>query len=392
MQGALIILAASAATSALLTPLIRRWSKAHGLYDRPDNGRKNHVRAVPRLGGVALYAAFLLPLLVALFAWSCLAARVRQGPGSLVGLLAAGTLIFFMGVADDLRGMSPWAKLFVQVLAALIAFGCGYRITLITNPFGAPFSLGLSSLPVTLLWIIGITNALNLIDGLDGVASGVMVFAGGATLVCAMAIGNELVVCFLSALVGANLGFLVYNLRPASIFMGDSGSQFCGFVLALLTITGLQKSNAALSIFLPVVILGLPISDTFFSVLRRSTQGVSIFKADTGHIHHRLLRMGMSPSQVMYLYYGLCLTLGVLGLISSAVANLRSAAILVTGGVAFVIMVRVAEGIKAARQTGPRPAVDAPTPPCLSPERRDRASRAPAKSPEPPQNLRADVP
>ncbi|MFC2171777.1 glycosyltransferase family 4 protein, partial [Acidobacteriota bacterium] len=183
IETVIVALFASMITSAILTPLVRRASLSLGLLDRPDRSRKNHREAVPRIGGLAIYAAFLVPLIVLFFAGRGAEGHLGPDPKAFLGLLAGGTLIFLMGFVDDIRNLGAYSKLLVQLAAAAIAWFAGFRITLITSPLSGSVELGFLSLPLTLLWVIGITNAINLIDGLDGVACGIMVFATGTTLI-----------------------------------------------------------------------------------------------------------------------------------------------------------------------------------------------------------------
>src|SRR5262245_60232276 len=218
--------------SLLLTPLVRGLAVRRGWLDRPDGRRKSHAEPVPRLGGVAVFVSFLLACGIVL---ALVEDTTVFGPAfreALFHLALAGTAVMLVGLADDLRGVPPVTKLMVQAAAALYLYLHGYRVVLLSNPFGERFDLGLLSLPITLLWFIGASNAFNLIDGLDGLAAGVGMFATGTVFVTALVNDSWEASLLAAALGGALIGFLRYNVSPASVFLGDSGSLFVGFALA----------------------------------------------------------------------------------------------------------------------------------------------------------------
>src|SRR5690606_35243767 len=287
---ALGVLVVSVLGSLLLTPVVIRAAVGWGLYDLPDGKRRVHTRPVPRVGGVVVFVAMLLGLggaaAVDLTTGSGL---LRANASYITGIVLGTALLFGTGLVDDIRGVKPYSKLVVQVVAACIAYFFGFQVVRIG--FGPDFGidLGWLSLPVTLIWIVGVTNAFNLIDGLDGLATGIALVALSTTAVAAQMLGNTEVVIVCLALTGALIGFLRYNFNPARIFLGDSGSLFIGFLLAVLSVHGSMKSATAVLVLVPLSALALPLLDTFLAIGRRWLRGVPLSSADSRHIHHRLL-------------------------------------------------------------------------------------------------------
>ncbi len=306
--GAVFVVAAF--VSAILTPLVRRLALKLGAVSRPG-GRNVNERAVPRMGGVAVTIATLAALAAAFLAHSSVVAAALRGERlKIVGLLAGGVTLCAVGCFDDMRRMRPLYKLLVQVAVASLAFACGYRIEAVKLPLFGELSMGVFALPVTVLWIVGVTNAINLIDGLDGLAAGAAFFAGMTNFVVAYVNDSTLVAATMAAMLGAVAGFLFFNFNPARIFMGDSGSYFLGFVLGTVSLAGAsQKASTAVSLLVPVIALGLPIVDLLATIVRRFLEKKSIFAADRGHIHHRLLDMGLTHRRAVLLLYGVCLLL-----------------------------------------------------------------------------------
>lgn len=295
-------------TVYFLTPVIRKLALRVGAVDKP-NRRKVHKVTMPRLGGVAIFIGFAAALLLT-------QPLGRQE----AGLLAGCAIIVLTGIWDDIRELKPGTKLMAQIAAAILVASFGVRVEAITHPLGSMFHLGVLSIPVTVLWIIGVTNALNLIDGLDGLAAGTSVIAAVTMAAVAGFEGRTMVAGFALILAVAVLGFLPYNFSPAKIFMGDSGSMFLGFTLGTLAIQGLTKGATFISIFIPVIILGIPIFDTLFAIIRRYRNHRPIFEADKGHLHHRLLRMGLSQRQTVLAIYFVDVFLG----LSAIVLNILS--------------------------------------------------------------------
>ncbi len=311
MRTAIIAFLMAMPCAAALTPSVRSLARRFDLFDHALTSRKVHGSPIPRLGGVAIVLAFLAPIL-GLFVTDSGVGRLFYGdPPRAFGLIAGGLAIALLGVYDDLRGTDARTKFTIQFGVALAMYLLGFRVEQIANPFGDPIQLGWLGLPFTLLWIVGVVNAMNLIDGLDGLAGGVALIAVGSTFAVALQRGEPLMLLFSAALAGAILGFLFYNFNPASIFMGDTGSMFLGFVLATSAIQTNQKGSTAVAMLIPIVALGLPIGDTLLSIARRAVRGQPLFHSDRGHIHHRLMALGFSQRQTVLLLYGLCALLGV---------------------------------------------------------------------------------
>lgn len=310
---ALFILAL--ALSAVLTPLVRHLAIRWGILDRPDRPQKIHEHPTPRPGGLAIYAAFLLALAGLLFVENRVALHFRAQLSEVAKVLVPSTLILLLGLYDDLRGTNARIKFSVQIAAALLAYALGVQITRIWNPFGGTIELGLLSLPLTLLWLVGITNAFNLIDGLDGLSAGAALFATVTLLVAALFYDQPLMVTLTVALAGAIAGFLRYNFAPATIFLGDSGSLFLGFLLGALAVEGSQKSATAVAVAIPLVSFGLPILDTLWALARRALSRRPLFQGDLEHIHHMLLRRGLTRRQVVLVLYAACAGCGLFSLL-----------------------------------------------------------------------------
>lgn len=293
------------AAALALTPAVRLLARRCGWVDAPDGVRKRHLSPLPRVGGLAVYGGFALGVLAA-GAWLPADALFGAGMGwAMAHLLLAATPVMLIGLLDDVRGVSPWAKVAVQGVSGLYLFFSGYRAALVTDPFtGRSLELGWLSLPVTVLWFVAMSNAFNLIDGLDGLAAGVGLFATGTFLVSAVVNERWSMVVVLGALAGALLGFLKYNFNPASVFLGDSGALFVGFVVAGLAIRSSMKASAAVAIAAPLCALALPILDVLLAVVRRVAAGRHVFKPDEDHIHHRLVRLGLSPRKAVVALYG----------------------------------------------------------------------------------------
>ena len=290
--GAPLALFCAGALCHLFTPPVRVLALRLGAVDRPG-GRRVNRRAVPRMGGLALFIGFLA------------AAPAFCPPGrSLDGLLGGAALIVAMGVLDDLIDLPPGCKLLSQLLAAALAVYGGAVLRVISAPSGASVALppALAG-ALSLFWIVACTNAVNLIDGLDGLAAGVSAIASLSLLVAALGLSAGSAAVLLAALGGACLGFLPYNRSPARIFMGDAGSQFLGYTLGVVSVLGLLKFHTLVSLFVPLLALSLPLADTAFAVLRRLWHGQSPFRADRGHIHHRLLDLGLNQKQAVALLY-----------------------------------------------------------------------------------------
>jgi UDP-GlcNAc:undecaprenyl-phosphate GlcNAc-1-phosphate transferase len=318
----------SMAVAAALTPLVRAFAHSNGLLDAAVGSRKIHGKPIPRLGGIAIVAGFYAPLCAVLFYTTGMGTLLFADRARAVGLLGGGLAIAALGLVDDVRGTGAGLKFAVQFAVALGLYQLGFRIEHIATPLGPAMNLGVLALPFTLLWIVGIVNAMNLIDGLDGLAGGVSMFALSTTFVIAFFRGDAIMALFAATLAGSVLGFLFYNFNPASIFMGDTGSMFLGFILAAGSIWTNQKSSTAVSILVPLVALGLPIADTLLALGRRALRGRPLFSADKEHIHHRLLALGLSQRQAVAVLYGACIVLGAAALVLSWANSAQTAAVL----------------------------------------------------------------
>ncbi len=294
MFATTIALAASFALALALTPLAGRLARRVGALDHPLTGRKSHATAVPRIGGLAIAAAFLGGTSLAALA----AGPAIQGQ-RLVAIALAGIFIVAVGAVDDMRGMAPRLKLLAQVAAAALVWAGGLRIEAIASPFGDPLPLGGLALPFTLLFLVGAMNAMNLIDGLDGLAGGIAAVAAAAAVAVGVRRGDPVLAVTGAAVAGACLGFLRHNLRPSSIFMGDSGSLFLGLVLAASSIPVAGQAAQGTELLAPVVALGVPVLDTAMALFRRAARGAPIFWGDREHLHHRLVSIGLSPRRAM---------------------------------------------------------------------------------------------
>jgi UDP-GlcNAc:undecaprenyl-phosphate/decaprenyl-phosphate GlcNAc-1-phosphate transferase len=305
----------SLAFSFVLTRYVRDFSSERGWVAVPANERHLHSVPLPRLGGVAIFISFWLSMAAAAF----LARYVPQlhsafSLKTLLTVLGPASLVFLLGVYDDVYSTGPYVKFAVQSLAASMLFAGGLRIINIPVLFGThqlPWFVGL---PLTILWVLAITNAFNLIDGLDGLAAGSALFSTLVAFVVALLNGYLLVTVLAIALAGAILGFLRYNFNPATIFLGDSGSLFIGFLLSALALEGAQKSPTIVAVAIPIVSFGLPILETSLSILRRLISGRPVFTADREHIHHKLLQHGLSHRQVVVLLYGVSAVFALLSL------------------------------------------------------------------------------
>ena len=317
MNVYLIVLAAGTLLSLLLTPLVTAAALAIGLVDAPG-GRKVHLVSVPRIGGVAVLLAAALALGGVIWLDPARAGLPVLSP--LAPILAGTALVFSIGLIDDVRGLPVWPRLTVQALAACLVMASGLLIERITIS-GQTWPLGLLAWPVTLVWIVGLTNAFNFIDGIDGLAAGIAVIVGATCSAILVGRSHLPEALLLVALVGAAQGFLVYNLPPASIFLGDSGSLSFGFVLATTAITGWQKGATALATGVPLLLFALPIADAASAVIRRSRRRRNqpppstlsllrqLVEPDHEHIHHRLTRRGWSTRRTVLVLYGITIVL-----------------------------------------------------------------------------------
>jgi UDP-GlcNAc:undecaprenyl-phosphate/decaprenyl-phosphate GlcNAc-1-phosphate transferase len=300
VYSTLFLIGTSFLCCLILTPLVRSWSQRLGVVDRPNVKRKLHTRPIARTGGLAISGAYLgaLGLLVV----SPLNGAASVNLPLAIGLVPAAIVIFLVGLLDDLRGLRPWEKLAGQICAASLAYMGGVTVAGVAG-FAAP---GWWTFPITVVWLVACANAFNLIDGMDGLATGVGLFASFTMLAAALLQHNAPLALATAPLVGALLAFLRYNFNPASIFLGDCGSLTIGFLLGCFAALWSQKSATLLGMTAPLMALSVPLLDTGMSVMRRFLRRQPIFSPDHNHLHHRLLDRGFSPRQVALLLYGVC--------------------------------------------------------------------------------------
>ena len=355
----LIAIVAAAAISFVLTPLVKHFAIRFGFVDIPKDGRRMHKHPIPTIGGLAIFFAFLLVVLV-----MC---RVDR---QLLGILLGGTILVGLGVLDDKYDLSAGLKFLVQIVAAVVPVTQGLVVDYMSNPLpiGPQYlDFGLIGIPFTVIWIVAITNAVNFIDGLDGLSVGVCSISCLTMAVIALSLGQTLEAVILGALLGACLGFLPYNFNPAKIFMGDTGATFLGFVLACMSVSGLFKLYTVMSFAVPMLILGVPIFDITFAFLRRIWHHVSPMHPDRSHIHHRLIDRGFNQRQSVAILYVIASLLGVCAVMIRTSGPGKALMVLIAvaaiGGVALKLL-----------------AVKSP-PFSIEPE-----NRAPEEPPEPPKD------
>ena len=333
MRTATVAFVLACLVSALLTPVLRRFALKHRLFDDHVSTRRVHGRPIPRLGGLAIAVAFYVPLLALLLEPTSVGATFYASSRMAVTFLAGGVAICALGLYDDIRGSGAGVKFLIQFGIAGALYYAGFRIDVLSLPFVGTVTLGPLGLLVTMLWIVGVVNAMNLIDGLDGLAAGVGLFAVATTFALAATRGDAIMTLFMASLAGALLGFLFYNFNPASIFMGDTGSMFLGYVLAVGAVQTNQKSSTAVAILVPIVALGVPIADTMLAMIRRIVRHRPIFSADRSHIHHKLLDLGLSQRQAVLILYAVSILLGGVALLLTVASSLQSAILLGAMGV-----------------------------------------------------------
>ena len=329
--------AVAAVLSYFFTPPVKNFAHKVGAIDVPKDARRMHKKPIPRLGGLAIYGGFLCSILI-----------FGQLDETMLCVLLGAAIIVALGIFDDVLALGAKLKFVVQIVVAAIPVCIGdLQIGLFTNlnPLSdTPFvHLGILAVPVTIIWIVGITNAVNLIDGLDGLAVGVSSIAAITMLAVALLTGNMPIAITMAALAGACIGFMPYNLNPAKIFMGDTGSTFLGYMLATVSIMGLFKFYAVISFAVPFLILGLPIFDTANAIIRRVAAGRSPMSPDRGHVHHKLIDMGFNQKQAVAILYAISATLGLTAVVLTSSGEVKAivlllavlAAILVGAGIIY---------------------------------------------------------
>ena len=322
LEPSLIGVVAAALVVALLislvsTPVVKNLAAKVGAVDVPKDNRRMHDHPIPRMGGLAIFFGFVLSVLI----FAELTPQLR-------GMLLGASMIVVLGIFDDIYALKALPKLFVQIAAALVAVCSGNVIEALSNPniFSSDpyWELGILKIPFTVLWIVAITNAVNLIDGLDGLACGVSTISSMTLLVISLVVADGPAAVLMAALAGGCIGFLPYNLNPAKIFMGDTGATFLGYVLAVVSIQGLFKFYTIISFAVPFLMLGLPIFDTCFAFIRRIAHGQSPMHADRSHVHHRLIDMGFSQKQAVAVLYIISAILGLSAVVLTTIGVVRA--------------------------------------------------------------------
>lgn len=329
----------------LITPVVIWLARRTGVMDHPGV-RSVHRKPVPRIGGLSIFVSSMCLILPALYLRNDIGEAFRDIHLQVTVLLWAATFIFLVGLLDDLWRVPARYKFLAELLAAAALCIVGVRIDEISLVDGWAIPLGLWSAPLTLLWIVGITNAVNLSDGLDGLAAGISAIACGVIAVLAIHSGNVIMVVFVLALAGSLSGFLVFNFNPAKVFMGDCGSLFLGFTIAATSVMCMTKSSAVVGLALPALALGIPIFDTLFSMLRRFLERRSLFAPDRSHFHHRLLDLGFHQRHAVMIIYLLTLLSAGLGLFMMVSRDLSS---LVVFGCILVLLLVLFRVVGAVR-------------------------------------------
>ena len=327
----LIALGVALVISFAATPVIKAFAQKVGAIDVPREARRVHDHPIPRMGGLAIFLGFILS--VVLFV---------EISKPVQGILLGALLIVIVGALDDILNLPAWVKLLFQIVAAVIAVLHGIVIENLMNPFGFGDAQWLSlnglSIPITIIWIVIITNSVNLIDGLDGLAAGVSSISGLTMLIIAVLVADKSVALLLAALVGACIGFLPFNINPAKIFMGDTGALLLGYVLSTASILGLFKFYAVVSFAVPFLVLAVPIFDTLFAIFRRICKGQNPLKPDRGHFHHRLIDMGFSQKQTVAILYILTALLGLSAVIMTTNSKFKLLILIVSFCLALAVV------------------------------------------------------
>ena len=317
LAGVLLALFVALVVSFLTSPVVKAFAYKVGAVDVPKDNRRMHHVPIPRLGGLAVFFGFIIS--IQLFV---------EMTDQFRSILLGAVIIVVLGVVDDITPLPAKLKFLVQIGAALIPAMNGVVIHVLSNPNlfseNPYWNLGMLSVPATVLWIVAITNAVNLIDGLDGLAIGVSAISATTVLVISLLVSEVQVAMVMAALVGACVGFMPYNINPAKMFMGDTGATFLGFILACMSVEGLFKSWAIISFAVPFLILGLPIFDTAFAFIRRIAHGQSPMQADRSHIHHRLIDMGLNQKQAVATLYVISAILGLSAVVLTTSGELRA--------------------------------------------------------------------
>ena len=338
--------------TSLLTPAAIHLGKRWNVLDEPS-ARKVHKNPIPRVGGTAIFLALSIIVVLGVAFFPPIQRAFLKEPDLYLSIASGATLVFAIGLLDDIRGASIGIRMTTEVVAAIVVmFVGGLTIDNVTIPFMGRVSLGLLSLPITLLWIVGVTNALNIIDGLDGLAGGVAFIACFAVFGVAVMNNQPMAMASMALLAGSCLGFLRYNSHPARIFLGDSGSLLLGFLLAVVSVDTSLKRSTGLALLIPMQMLAVPLLDTLYSMGRRLVKQIAtsdrlsirhlgaMFKSDREHIHHTLLDVGFSHPAAVWILYGLSATAAVFGVLSAVTLNDKITLLFLIGGLACFLIVR----------------------------------------------------
>lgn len=336
MTSIITIFILSLFISLVLTPKIRETARNYGIVDMPSE-RKVHTQPVPRIGGIAIFLSFFIAVILSFFYPTVVFAYFKNP--QMIMLFTGAFIVFGLGLWDDIKSLGPGTKFAVQILAAGFAYAGGIKINIV-GVYSAQYHLQFLSFPITIFWFLLVINAINLVDGLDGLAGGISLFVSIILLIICITTHRYIEALPLAVLSGSILGFLKYNFNPASIFMGDSGSYFIGYMLAGLSIMGSVKGSATVSMLIPVIALGLPLVDAVFSPIRRFILGQKLFSPDKKHLHHRLLALGLTHRKAVLILYGVCVILGILALITVHAKSENVALILIIAGAMVWIGIR----------------------------------------------------
>ncbi|MBQ4598624.1 MAG: undecaprenyl/decaprenyl-phosphate alpha-N-acetylglucosaminyl 1-phosphate transferase [Clostridia bacterium] len=324
-----------------LTPIVRVLAIKIKAIDIPTDNRRMHHKPIPRIGGLAIFLAFLIATV----------SFCKPDRDMMTILIGGGTLVL-LGILDDIYRLNAFVKLAVQIIVALFAVSQGITIDFIG--FGGEYiPFGIWSVPITVFWIVGLTNAVNFIDGLDGLACGVSIISSISLFLVMLLSGSSSSHCLLAALlIGACLGFMPFNVNPAKIFMGDTGALFLGYTLSILSVVGVFKTDMVLAFFIPLSIFGLPLADTAFAILRRVAHHKSPFAPDRGHLHHRLIDMGFGQRQSVRLLYAVCAILGISAVMLTREEWIGGAVVLAAALIIFFIIYCILSNPKLRSHSG----------------------------------------
>ncbi len=340
MKTYLLLFLLATCSSLALTPLLRRLCQRFCWLDELSDKRHLHRSAVPRLGGIAVYASLLIGLVPLLLLHNAFTESLKDSNSHLLRIFIPASLTLLLGIVDDLWGLKAPQKFAGLVVIALIFYAMGGRVEGLSMPFVGSIQLPLiAGLLITVIWIVGIANAFNLLDGMDGLAAGAAIFSSLVIMSVSLIQGRPVVIAVTLALSGALIGFLRYNFNPASIFLGDSGALLIGFLLAALSVEGSQKASTAVAVAIPLMAFGLPVVDTAFTMLRRFISRKPLFAGDREHIHHMLLQRGWSQKRAALVLYGVCAVFGLLTLLFVESSEHTTGVVLFVLGISIMLAV-----------------------------------------------------